>query len=326
MSMILQVIARVLMLALLMCACSLSVAQSTYPNKRIRFIVPYTTGGITTVLAHMVGQKLTESWNQPVIVDNQPGGNATIGTDALAKSQPDGYTILLVASSHVIVPHLTPTPYDPIKDFAAVATLNSSDFVLLMSPSVPVNTLQELIAYAKARPGQLNYASSGTGTSPHLATELFNRMAGVQTHHIPYKGTGQAMIDLVGGQVQLLFISPLPAFGLIKGGKLKAIAMSGDRRIPALPQTPTFFEAGLPGFSAKNWHAILAPAGTPRDVIDKLSSEIRKILAMPDTQKTLASQGQESFISTPEQFSELLKVEYAKWDTVIKAAKIKIEE
>ena len=303
----------------------LTAAQQTYPNKPIRFIVPYPPGGITTVITHLVGQNLTSAWGQPVIVDNRPGGNAVIGTDALAKSTPDGYTILLIAAAHVVVPHLLPTPYDALKDFAPVASLDASDQILVLSPSVPVNTLQELIAYAKARPGQLNYASAGNGSSNHLTSELLNQQTGMQIRHIPYKGSGQAVTDVISGQVQMTFNNPLPVAPFVKSGKLKAIVMSGDKRSSAMPDVPTFSEAGLPGFEAKNWHGVLAPAGTPRDIVSKLSAEFGRIMNTTDVKEKLVSQGVEPFITNPDQFAALLRADFAKWGKVIKAANIKID-
>jgi len=300
-------------------------AQEPYPSKPIRFITPYAPGGSTTVVARLIGQKLTEAWGQQVIVDNRPGGNTIIGSEALVKSAPDGYTILLAGTPHVVNPSMLPTPYDAIKDFAPVATATSNEILLVVHPSVPANNLGEFIALAKSRPGQLNYATSSTGGSPHLASELFNIMAGVKTQHIPYKGGGPAVTDLLGGQVQMIFAIPTNVIAHVKGGRLKAIAVSGESRLSALPQVPTFTEGGLPGFSVKTWYGVLAPAGTPKPIIDKMSAEIARILAMPDIKEKLDSQGFETFISTADEFAALIKADLAKYAKIIKAADIKVD-
>jgi len=318
-------IARIVTTGLLMALAGSAVGQQAYPNKPIRIVVPFPPGGSNNALARLLGQKLTESWGQPVVVDNRPGGNTIIGTDVVAKSPANGYTIMLVVSTHVITPLLLSTPYDPIKDFAPVATVDSSELVLVLHPSVPANTLREFVALAKSTPGQLNYATPGTGGVAHLATELFSVMTGVKMQHIPYKGGGPALTDLIGGQVQLYFHSLPSAIPHIKSGKLRPIAVSGETRSPVLPLVPTFSEAGLPAYEAKFWHGVLAPAGTPKEIIDKLSTEIARILAMPDIKEKLASQGTEPFISSAEQFATLMKIDMARYARVIKAANIRIE-
>jgi len=300
-------------------------AQQDYPSKPIRLIVPFPPGGSTTIVARLIGQKLTESWGQQVIVDNRGGGNTIIGTEALAKSPPDGYTILLVTSTHIINPSLLATPYDAIKDFAPVATVVGTETLMVLYPGVPANDLRELIALAKSKPGQLNYASSGSGTTNHLAGELFCLLAGVKMQHVPYKGAGPATTDLMSGQVQMFMNNALPLIPLVKSGKIKPVAISGERRLLALPQVPTFTQAGLQGFNVKSWQGILAPAGTPKAVIDKLSREIAKILSAPEFGEKLEVLGAESFVSTPEQFAELLKADMARYAKIIKAANIKIE-
>ncbi len=303
-----------------------ALAQATYPTKPIRFISPYAPGGSTTAMARVVGQKLTESWGQNVIVDNRPGGNTIIGTEVLAKSTPDGYTIIMTTNTHLINPNLFPKlPYDPIKDFAPVATVYSSEFILVVNPSVPANNLQELFALAKSRPGQLNYATTGTGGSGHLANEMMNILAGIKTQHIPYKGAGPALVDLIGGQVQMFINNPLTVIAHINSGRLRAMAITGETRVPALPQVPTFTEAGLPGLDVKPWFFVLAPAGTPKPIIDKLSTEIARIVAMPDVQDYLAKQGMNPFISSSAQLATMMKTDMAKWAKVIKAANIRLE-
>ncbi len=319
-------VVRTVTVSVLMTMAGVAIAQQDYPNKPIRFIIPFTPGGSTSVLARLIGPKLSDSWGQQVIVDNRPGGNTIIGSEALVKSPPDGYTILQVTPFHVTNPHLFPKlPYDPIKDFAPVATLVVSEFVLVLNPLVPANDLGALIALAKSKPGELNYASTGNGGATHLASEFFNIMAGVKVQHIPYKGTVPALTDVIGGQVQMLFAIPIIAIPHIKSGKLKAIAISGEKRLSAIAPVPTFTEAGLPNFDVKAWYGILAPADTPKEIVNKLSTEIARILALPDIKEKLLGQGMDPFISTPEQFAALIKADLAKYAKIIKAANIKID-
>jgi tripartite-type tricarboxylate transporter receptor subunit TctC len=304
---------------------SLAIAQPNYPSRPIRFITPYAPGGSTTVNARLVGQHLTERWGQNVIIDNRPGGNTVIGTELLAKSPPDGYTILLTPSTHSILPMLMKTPYDPVKDFAPVAGIGLSPQVLVLHPAVPANTVQELIALAKAKPGQLNFASSGAGGPTHISGEMFNVLAGVKTRHIPYKGGGPATIDLIGGHVQMFYSVPINIIGHVQSGKLKAMAVSGSSRVAALAQTPTFAEAGLAGFDIVTWNGVVAPAGTPKPIVDKLSSEIGALLAMPATKDRLAAMGTTPLILTPEQFAAMIKSEIAMYAKVVKAANLRID-
>ena len=302
-------------------------AQQGYPSKPIRFVLPYPPGGSTTPLARIVGQKLTENWGQQVIIDNRGGGNTIIGTDVVAKASPDGYTILLISSAFFSAPSLFPyLPYDTVKDFEAVATIAKSRFVLVVHPSVPANNLREFIALAKSEPRKLNYASSGVGSNVHLSGELFDIMVGTKMQHIPYKGSGPLISDLIGGQVQLSFQVPISVMSQIKSGRLRAIAITGEARSSALPQVPTFAEGGLPDFGLTGWFGIVAPAGTSKEIIEKMSSEMAAILAMPDVQEALAKQGSDAFISTPEQVAAMIKSDIAKYAKIIKAANIKIEE
>ena len=300
-------------------------AQAGYPNKPIRMIVPFAAGGSTDNLARTMAQKLSELLGQPVIVDNRPGGNAIIGSEALTKAAPDGYTIMMTSVDHTVIPQLLPTPYDPVKDFAPVGAVSYTQLLLVVNPSVPVNSLQELIAYAKANPGKLNYASSGSGGVPHLTGEMFASQTGIKMQHIPYKGGGPAMIDLVGGQVQLTFAIPINAIPHIKNGKLRPIAITGTSRNEALPQVPTFTESGVPGLDVKTWFAVFAPVGTPKPIVDKLSEDIRKALAMPDVKEKLAAQGMEPYVTTPDEFAAIVKADVAKYGQVIKTGNIKID-
>ncbi|MGE0797238.1 MAG: Bug family tripartite tricarboxylate transporter substrate binding protein [Lautropia sp.] len=299
-------------------------AQQSYPDKPIRLIVPYPPGGTTDALARMISQKLSGSWGQPVAVENRPGGDTIIATDFLAKSAPDGYTLLLTLNTHVINPHThKQLPYDPIKDFAPVATVAINEQVMAVSPAVPANNLQELIALAKSKPGTLNHGAGGTGGIVHLTLELFNNMAGVKIQHVPYKGAAQAMTDLISGQIQLSLAPPILVKQYISTGKLKAFAVSGERRVPSLPEVPTFAESGWPDFDVKVWYGFLAPAGTPKPVIEKLSAEFAKILALPETKTFLETQGFEPFFGNSEQFSELMKSDLAKYGKAVKSANIK---
>lgn len=319
-------IARCVTAAMLVFLAASAFAQQVYPAKPVRVISPYPAGGTTDILARMVGAKLTESWGQQVIVDNRPGGNTIIGSEAMVRSPPDGYTLLSILTSHVIVPNLAPTPYDPVKDFAAVATIAGTQLVLVVHPSVPVRNLQELIAFAKSRPGQLNYGSGGSGTVTHLAGEYFNMLAGVRTQHIPYKGSSQALVDVMGGQVHMYYSPPIVALPHIKSGRLRPIAATGDARVSALPNVPTAGEAGLKGFELSIWYGLLAPAATPRAVIDKLAADIARVLAMPAIKEQLVSQGMTPFVSTPEQFAALIKADLAKYTKIIRTANIKLEQ
>ncbi|MGD9941796.1 MAG: tripartite tricarboxylate transporter substrate binding protein [Burkholderiaceae bacterium] len=300
-----------------------SAAQETSTGKPIRIIYPYTAGGSATVLAQLLVEQLTKLRGQPAIAEARPGGNTIIGSQAVAGAAPDGHTLLLQNSAHVINPSLLKTPYDTVKDFVPVATLVSTDYLVTINPELPVNSLQELIALAKAKPGTLNYGSTGNGSVTHLLAELFNITAGVKTTHIPYKGSAHAMTDLAGGQIQMYFSPPDVAASLVKSGKLRALAITGKQRFAELPQVPTFAEAGLPSFNVAIWFGIFAPRDTPRPVVEKLSADIARILTLPDVQANLWSRGFTPFVSTPEQFAELVKTDLAPFANVIKTAGIR---
>lgn len=300
-------------------------AQASYPAKPIRFITPYSPGGGTDAVARFIGQRLAKTWGQPVVVENRPGGNTIIATETLVKAAPDGHAIMLTASSHVIVPQLVSVAFDPIRDFTPIATLVSSEYVLVLNPAVPASTLAEFIAIARARPGALNYASIGSGGVQHLSVELFSIAAGIRMQHIPYKGSAPSITDLLGGQVNLTFQTPSVVVPHVKTGKLKALAVSGPRRLAMLPQVPTLTEAGLPNVDMKYWFGVLAPAGTPRAIVDKLAEEIARIQATPEFLEMLDSQGLEPFASTPDQFAALMKADLAKFARVIRVANIKLE-
>ncbi len=301
-------------------------AQQAYPTKSIRFIVPYPPGGSTDPMARLAANKLAERWGQSVVVDNRPGGSTIIGTEAVAKAAPDGYTILLASSAFVTGPSMfSRLPYNTLKDFAGVATIAKSRFVLVVGLGVPTNTLQEFIALAKSRPGKLNFASSGVGANTHLSAEMFSSLTGTKLNHIPYKGSGVLVTDLISGRVDLSFQVPITVMTYITTGRLKAIAISGDGRAPALPEVPTFGEAGLQGFNPSGWFGIVAPAASPKFAINKLSTEVAAILALPDSRDYLIKQGSEAFVSTPEQVNALIRSDVARYAKIIKDANIKVE-
>ncbi len=302
-------------------------SAQTYPVKPIRIVVPFPPGGATDILARDVAQKLTEAWGQQVIVDNRPGAGGNIGSELVAHSAPDGYTLEMgTVGTHAINASLyAKMPYDHVKDFAPVILVAGVPNVLVVNTAVPANSVAELIAYAKANPGKLNFASSGNGTSIHLSGELFKVMAGVQMTHIPYKGSAPAMQDLLGGQVQLMFDNLPPSLPQIKAGKVRALAVTSLTRAPALPDVPTVAESGLPGFEASSWFGILAPAGTPPAIVAKLNAEIAKWLATPEAKEKLAKQGANAAGGTPEDFAKHIAAETAKWAKVVKDSGAKID-
>lgn len=297
-----------------------------YPTKPVRFIVPFAPGGGTDTLTRILAQKLTETMGQPVIVDNRPGAGGTIGTDIVAKASPDGYTLAMVISSHAINPSLySKLPYDTTRDFAPVILVDVSPRIMVVHPSIAAATLKDFIAAAKAKPGQINYASGGNGTSGHLAGELFKSMAGVNLVHVPYKGGGPLLLDLIAGQVQMTFGSPPTTLPQIKAGKLRALALTSAKRSPMAPELPTMQEAGLLGYQAGEWNGVLAPAATPKHLVNRLNEEISKTLALPEVRANLLKQGIEPVGGTPEQFAAHLRAEIAKFARVVKDAGIRIE-
>jgi tripartite-type tricarboxylate transporter receptor subunit TctC len=304
---------------------AVAIADPVYPSRPIRIVTPYAPGGSTSVTGRLLGEHFTSRWRQNVVVDSRGGGNTTIGTAIVAKSVPDGYTLLLTTTTHSILTNVMKTPYDPVKDFAPVATLGIQPHVLVLHPGVAASTVQELIALAKANPDQLTFASSSSGGTSHMAGEVFNMLAGVKIRHIPYKGGGPATIDLIGGHVQMFFSVPVNIVGHVQSGKLKALAVTGEIRLTALPQTPTFAEGGLRGMDVKTWHGVFAPAGTSRTIVDKLSAEIGALLAMPGIQEKLENLGLTTMISTPDQFGAMIKSEIGLYRKVVRAANIRIE-
>ena len=317
---------RILLGALVATAATFASAQ-TYPSKPIRLVVPFPPGGTTDILARDVGQVLTQTLGQSVVIDNRPGAAGNIGSDIVAKSAPDGYTLLMcTVSSHAINPGLyAKLPYDHIKDFAPVILVARVPNVLEVNPAVPVNTVNDLIKLAKEKPGQINFASSGSGTSIHLSGELFKTMAGVDMVHIPYKGSAPAVTDLVAGQVQVMFDNLPSSLPQINAGKLRAIAVTSAQRSPALPNIPTIAESGLPGFEATSWFGIVARAGTPPEIIAKLNAEIDRWLQSPAGKDLLLTQGALPAGGTPEEFATYIRAETEKWAKVIKASGAKVD-
>ena len=304
-----------------------ALAQS-YPVKPIRFIVPYLAGGAGDIYARTMGQKLYDAFAQTVIIDNRPGANGIIGTDLLAKSPPDGYTIVMGNSApFVLNPSLYPKlPYDPVRDFTPVTQGTYYGYVLVLHPAVAAKNIEELIALAKARPGQLSFGSTGTGGANHLAGEFFALKTGTKLTHVPYKGSAAALADVLGGQLSMMFDTLITSIPQLKAGKLRAIGFSGNRRASQLPDLPTMDELGLKGFEVSSWQGILAPAGTPKSVVDRLYTETAKALKMPDVVERLGTQGGNELIgSTPAQFAALIKDEIVKYGKVIKEAGIRIE-
>jgi tripartite-type tricarboxylate transporter receptor subunit TctC len=299
-----------------------AVAQGTYPTKPVRLVVPFPAGGTTDILARAVAQKLSETWGQPVIVDNRPGAGGNIGSELVAKSPPDGYTLLMgTVGTHAINPSLyAKMPYDHVKDFTPVILVAGVPNVLVVNLSLPVNSVQELIAYGKANPNKLNFASSGNGTSIHLAGELFKTMTGVFMTHFPFQGSNPALLSLMSGDMDVMFDNLPSSLQFIKAGKLRALAVTSAERSSALPDLPTLSESGLAGFEASSWFGVLAPAGTPRDIVTKLNGAIAAWLASPDAKEKLAAQGAIAAGGPPDAFVKHIADESAKWAKVVKAS------
>jgi tripartite-type tricarboxylate transporter receptor subunit TctC len=297
-----------------------------YPDKPIRVIVPYPPGGFNDTLARTLGQKLADKWKQPVIVDNRPGGGTTIGTNLAAKSAPDGYTMLIVSFAFAVNPALYASlPYDTAKDFSPIVLAASTPNLLVVNPGLPVNSVRELIALARSKPGQLNYASAGNGSSNHLSMELFKSLAGVDIVHIPYKGSAPAVTDLIGGQVDVMFDNVPNVLAQVRAGKLRGIAVTSRERSPFVRELPTMAESGVPGFDVSVWFGVVAPAGTPQPVVAKLNAEINGILKLPEIRQAFNSQGVEPAGGTPAEFFSHLAAQTTKWTKVVKDSGAKAE-
>ena len=316
------------MLALAAAVLSQAHAQDAYPTKPVRIIVPYPAGGVADLLPRTVGAKLSEKWKQPVVVENKPGASGNIGMAEGARAEPDGYTMVLAPTGNLTVNQFLfrELPFDVARDFTPVTLLATSPNVLVVHPSVPVKTFKELIAYAKANPGKLNFSSPGNGSGAHLAGELLNVEAGIKAVHVPYKGMAPAVSDLVGGQVQMMFAGISTALQHIKSGKLVALAIASPQRSPQLPEVPTVAESGYPGFDVTSWYGIVVRAGTPAAVVRKIHADMAEALAAADVKEKLSALGLDPSGNTPEDFQKMIAAESRKWSEIVRKADIKPQQ
>ena len=313
--------------ACVLAACAFTVSAQPYPSKPLRFVVPFPPGGSTDLLARRLCERLQASMGQPCVVENKPGAGGAVGSEFVAKAAPDGYTLLLgVTGSHGISVSLNPKlPYHPIKDFAPISTLVSTSLVLVVGPQFPANTLAEYVTYAKGRPDQVTHSSPGNGTSMHLTGEMFNLASGTKLVHVPYKGSAGAVNDLMGGQVQSMFGDFLVVYPQVKGGKIKALAITSAKRHQMLPDVPTIAESGYPGFEALSWQGLFVPAGTPADIVAKLNAETLKALTAEDFRDAFAKQGFTVAGSSPAEFRAFIEAEIPKWARIIKAGNVTLQ-
>jgi tripartite-type tricarboxylate transporter receptor subunit TctC len=301
-------------------------ASGNYPSKPIRLIVPQPPSGTVDMLARMIGQKLAEALRQQVVIDNRGGASGTIGSDLVAKAPADGYTILMTMTSHTTTPSMyAKLPYDAINDFVPVTMVTSAALILVVNPALPVHSIKDLVAYAKARPGQLNFTSAAIGSGGHLGGELLKGMTGIAATHVPYRGTGPAIIALIANEVQFMFAGLLPAQAQVKVNRLRAIAVTSAKRSSFMPELPTVAESGLPGFEVVGWYGVLAPAGTPAAIVNRLHAEIIKILAQPEIRDRIAGEGAEVVGDTPAQFAAFLKADIARWAPLIKQSGARLD-
>ena len=302
-------------------------AAQTWPVKPVRLVIPYPPGGGSDTIGRPLAQKIGEGLGQQMVVENRGGANGNIGMEAVARSAPDGYTLVFALSAQLAInPGLyQKLPYDPLRDFAPITLLGEGGYILVVHPSLPAKSVKELLALARARPGQIAYSSSGNGSGGHLAIELLNSMAGIRMLHVPYKGGGPALMDLIAGQVQVLFATQLASWPHVQSGRIRALAVSTAKRPASVPDLPTVSEAGLPGYDSGVWYAVLAPAGTPRDIIMRINGEVARALKQPDYRSLLVNNTIEPIGSPPEQLSQYIKSELAKWARVIKAANVRID-
>ena len=311
--------------ATLLLACVTPFAQD-YPSRPVRVVVPFTAGGPSEILSRLIGQKMTEQYRQQFIIDLRGGGGGTIGVDIVAKAAPDGYTLLMHTIGHVIAPGLyRKLPYDADKDFAPIAIANTTQLMLIAHVSVPAKSVQELIALARAKPKQLNFASSGNGGISHLAGHLFMTMTGIELTHVPYKGMGPALTDVVAGQLQMVFPDPAVALPHVRAGRVNALGVTGAKRVPSAPNVPTIAESGLPGYDVPVWYGYLAPRGTPREIINKLHTDIAKAMASPEIRERITNDGGDAAVKGPDEFAALIRVELVKWAKVVKDAGVRID-
>jgi tripartite-type tricarboxylate transporter receptor subunit TctC len=301
-------------------------ASAAYPERPIRLIVPFAPGGGLDITARLIGHKMTETWGQNIVVDARPGAATIVGTDIAAKAVPDGYTLLMITTTFAINPGLYPKlPYDPVRDFAPVTQLNSQPNIIVVHPSLAVRSVKDLVALGKGKPGELTFATPGAGSAPHLSAEMFQRAAGIQMIHVPYKGIPQAVTDVVGGRVTMLFTTTISAAPHVKSGKLRAVAITSAARQPAMPDVPTVGEA-LPGYRAEAFQGMVAPAGVPKAIVEQLAAEVARIIKLPDVAQRFELDGASPVGSTPAQFAAFLKSETQKWGKVIRDAGIKPEQ
>jgi tripartite-type tricarboxylate transporter receptor subunit TctC len=313
-------------LALMLAMASFASAAQDYPTRPVKIVVPYGVGGSADVYGRFLAAKLSDSLGQPFVIENRPGGGAVIGTDAVAKSAPDGYTLLVMSNTHTVNETLIPNkPYDLMKDLAPVTGINSQDLLLVMNPKVPAANLREFIAYAKKNPGKLNYASSGPGTPYHMAGELFKHMAGVDIVHIPHKGSDQARTAVLGGQVDIMFDAISTIVSHVHSGRLKALGTSGKSRSSVTPDIPTVSEAGVPGYEATIWLGLMAPSGTPRPVIDKLNGAVNKVINSPEVKQNWAKQGAVPMGMSPDAFEKFMRADVQKWAKLVKETGMKVQ-
>ena len=316
-----------LVVAAALCVAALGAIAQEYPSKPVRIIVPFAAGGPADIYARFIGEKLQQALGQPFVIDDRPGAGSIIGTDAVAKSAPDGYTLLMMSNTHTVNESLVPNkPFALLRDFVPVAPVNDADLVLVVNPSVPANNLKELIALAKSQPGKLNYASSGTGTPYHMAGELFKSTAGVDILHVPYKGSSQARTDVLGGQVMMMFDAVPTMAEHIKSGRVKAFGTSGKARSPVLANVPTISEAGVPGYEATIWLGIMAPKGTPAAIVNRLNAEINRVLTRPETREEWAKQGVTPIVMNPAEFGKFLSQDIVKWERIVKISGAKPDQ
>jgi len=297
-----------------------------YPSKPVRFIIPFPPGGPTDIVGRLAADRLSKAWNVQVVADNRPGSGGNIGTEQCARSPADGYTMCMISIAQSISPAIYPKlGFDPVRDFAHVTLLVTLPSLLVVHPSVPAKDVRELIAFAKARPGALNYASGGSGTSSHLLMEMFDQQAGLTMTHVTYKGTGPALVDQLSGLIEVAFSTAIAVLPYVQSGKLRALGVSTRERLPTLPEVPTIAESGLPGFDGGSWQGVVMPAGTPRELVGAVSAELAKILRSPDMKDRIGAMGGIALGSSPEEFTAFMKAESGKWAQVAKAAKVSIE-
>ncbi len=317
---------RLLLVLLISTLTPIFASAQSWPQKPIRMVIPYPPGGPTGVMGRLVATKLPELLGQPVIVDNKPGASGQMGAADVAKAAPDGYTFLTNASIHVINPHVYSKPMvDPIREFTPVALIGVVPLVMVVPPMQPAKDVKEFIAWAKANPGKVNFASASSASAQHLAGEHFKQVTGIDMQHVPYNGSGPALADLVGGHVQLMFDSLPSSMSFIRSGKLKALGASSTKRLAVLPDVPTLIEAGVPDFDLTTWYGVWAPVGTPKDIVARMNAEIVRLVVLPDMKEKLAGLGVEASAFTPEQFAAFNRTEYERWGRIVRAANIKLD-